>query len=55
MWSRAIFLRFGRNFNAVWKNAENELVATEASILNELGFDLDTYPTFFDVVEIFMA
>lgn len=24
-------------------------------ILNEIGFDLDSYPTFFDIVEIFMA
>jgi hypothetical protein len=38
-----------------FNSKKNELVATEASILNELGFDLDTYPTFFDVVEIFMA
>lgn len=29
MWSRAIFLRYGRKFNAVWKRSENELVATE--------------------------
>lgn len=30
-------------------------MAQEGTILNELGFELDTYPTFFDVVEIFMA
>ncbi len=29
MWSRAIFLRYGRNFNAVWQRSEGELVATK--------------------------
>lgn len=29
MWSRAIFLRYGRNFNAVWQKSEGELVATK--------------------------
>ena len=33
----------------------NELVAQEGVILNEVGFELDTFPTFFDVVEVFMA
>lgn len=29
MWRRAIFLRYGRKFNAVWRRSDNELVATE--------------------------
>jgi hypothetical protein len=33
----------------------NELTTHEGVILNEVGFELDTFPTFFDVVEIFMA
>jgi len=30
-------------------------VAEEVKILNEIGFDLDSYPNFYDIVEIFMA
>ena len=29
MWRRAIFLRYGRKFNAAWNRSEGELVATE--------------------------
>ena len=38
-----------------FNSKKNELVAQETVILNEIGFDLDSYPTFFDIVEIFMA
>lgn len=38
-----------------FNSKKNELVAQETAILNEIGFDLDSYPTFFDIVEIFMA
>lgn len=38
-----------------FNSKKNELVAQETLILNEIGFDLDSYPTFFDIVEIFMA
>ena len=38
-----------------FNSKKNELVAQETMILNEIGFDLDSYPTFFDIVEIFMA
>ena len=34
---------------------KNELVAQETFILNEIGFDLDSHPPFFDIVEILMA
>ena len=38
-----------------FNSKKNELVAQETVILNEIAFDLDSYPTFFDIVEIFMA
>ena len=41
--------------NMRFNSRKNELVAQETVILNEIGFDLDSYPTFFDIVEIFMA
>ena len=41
--------------NMRFNSKKNELVAQETMILNEIGFDLDSYPTFFDIVEIFMA
>ena len=41
--------------NMRFNSKKNELVAQETTILNEIGFDLDSYPTFFDIVEIFMA
>ena len=41
--------------NLRFNSKKNDLVAQETVILNELGFDLDTYPTYFDVVEVFMA
>ena len=41
--------------NMRFNSKKNELVAQETIILNEIGFDLDSYPTFFDIVEIFMA
>lgn len=34
---------------------KNELCEQEQYILNIIGFDLDTYPVFFDIAEIFMA
>lgn len=34
---------------------KNELVAQETFLLNEIGFDLDSNPPFFDIVEILMA
>lgn len=43
------------NDNMRFNSRKNELVAQETTILNEIGFDLDSYPTFFDIVEIFMA
>lgn len=34
---------------------KNELCEQEQYILNTIEFDLDCYPVFFDIVEIFMA
>lgn len=34
---------------------KNELVSQEVKILNAVGFDLDSFPPFFDIVEIMMA
>jgi hypothetical protein len=34
---------------------KNELCEQEQRILNTIGFDLDTYPVFFDIAEMFMA
>ena len=38
-----------------FNSKKNELVAQETTILNEIGFDMDSFPTFFDIVEIFLA
>eukprot|EP00356_Strombidium_inclinatum_P012656 CAMPEP_0170490158 /NCGR_PEP_ID=MMETSP0208-20121228/8410_1 /TAXON_ID=197538 /ORGANISM="Strombidium inclinatum, Strain S3" /LENGTH=156 /DNA_ID=CAMNT_0010765427 /DNA_START=644 /DNA_END=1116 /DNA_ORIENTATION=+ len=41
--------------NMRFNSKKNELVAQETTILNEIGFDLDSYPSFFEIVDIFMA
>lgn len=38
-----------------FNSKKNELVSQEAKILNEIGFDMDSHPAFFDIIEIFMA
>ena len=48
-------LQGGHNDNMRFNSKKNELVAQETVILNEIGFDLDSYPSFFDIVEIFMS
>lgn len=45
----------GMEANMRFNSKKNELVAQETIILNEVGFDLDSFPTFFDVTEMFMA
>ena len=44
----------GKSSNG-FNSKKNDLVAEETKILNEIGFDLDSYPNFYDIVEIFMA
>ena len=41
----------GSKFNS----CKNELCEQEHYILNLIGFEFDTYPLFYDIVEIFMA
>ena len=41
--------------NLRFNSKRNELVAQEVLILNEIGFDMDSFPTSFDIIEIFMA
>ena len=38
-----------------FNSKKNELVSQEVLILKEIGFDMDGFPSFFDVIEIFMA
>ena len=38
-----------------FNSKRNELVSQETTILNEIGFDMDSHPTFFAIVEILMA
>ena len=38
-----------------FNSKRNELVSQETTILNEIGFDMDSHPTFFVIVEILMA
>jgi hypothetical protein len=38
-----------------FNSQKNELVGQETQILNLIAFDLDTFPCFFDVVEMMMA
>jgi hypothetical protein len=38
-----------------FNSKKNELVSQEVQILKEIGFDMDGFPSFFDVIEIFMA
>lgn len=38
-----------------YNSKKNELVSQETVILNEVGFDMDSHPTFFTIVEILMA
>jgi hypothetical protein len=40
---------------AGFNSQKNQLVAQEVKILNHIGFDLDSFPAFFDIVEILMA
>jgi len=48
-------LQGGQMDNTRFNSKKNELVAQETTILNEISFDLDSYPSFFDIVEIFMS
>ena len=41
--------------NFRFSSKKNELVAQECVILNEIGFDMDKAPAYFDMVEILMA
>jgi hypothetical protein len=41
--------------NVRFNSKKNELVAMEVQILNAIGFDMDSYPSSFDIIEIFMA
>ena len=41
--------------NLRFNSKKNELVAQETVILNPIGFDMDSHPTCFDIIEIFMA
>jgi hypothetical protein len=38
-----------------FNSKKNELVSQEVLILKEIAFDMDGFPSFFDVIEIFMA
>lgn len=41
--------------NMRFNSKKNELVACETTILNSVNFDMDSHPTCFDIIEIFMA
>ena len=38
-----------------FNSKKNELVSQETYILNEIGFDMDSHPAFFDITEMFLA
>lgn len=38
-----------------FNSKKNELVSQEVLILKELDFDMDGFPSFCDIIEIFMA
>lgn len=41
--------------NIRFNSKKNELVAMETMILNEIGFEMDSFPTYIDIVEILMT
>ena len=45
----------GGSTEAKFDACKNELCQQEQVILNMISFDLDSYPLFVDIVEIFMA
>jgi hypothetical protein len=45
----------GKPISEKFDSHKNELVEQEQIILNAIGFDLDSYPLFYDISEIFMA
>ena len=45
----------GKEEEQGFNSKKNELVSQEVLILKEIGFDMDGFPSFFDVIEIFMA
>lgn len=49
------FLKGGKPENQKYNSRKNELITLEKTILNTVSFDLDSYPSFFDIVEIFMS
>jgi len=45
----------GHGFQDKFNAKKNELCEQEQYILNTIDFDLDNYPVFYDIVEMFMA
>jgi len=45
----------GGDRNTKFNSKKNELCEQEGYILNLIKFDMDTYPLFIDIVEIFLA